>query len=1528
MRGNVESDDEIVYQSDDQTTDETTVSETGSSSENSESDSSEQDNSQTVTRFKSKATNSEPSNTSDNLASGESNDYDSESEETEDNEEEQHSSMYQKILTHKVNNDETYFFVKVTGQSYRKCIWITKEELISTKSGTTLFNRYWRKYQNSPPQEPYYDPEYEKPEKIITQRVNENGNTEYLVKWKNLDYDMLTWENQNELGNNDLINNFIEMENNVPNEQESNIHPDPSEYCKIKNHQKSKHGLEVRYYQLDGLNFLVKNWFENRNVILADEMGLGKTLQSTLLLNYLSENQGIHGPFLVIAPLSTLPHWEREIKEWTNLTTLTFCGTQIKRKIQKKYEFFYQNTSIPKFNVLITTYEYIIREEQFLSKINWKVMIIDETHRLKNHKSKILNSIKLFDQVEFKLLITGTPLQNNIEELWTLLNLLDPNKFDSIDDFKERFGDLSEADQVTELQDLIKPYMIRRRKNEVEKSLPPMEEIIIECPMTQHQKAYYKNIYNKNLEYLSRGAHKTNMANLNNISMELRKVCNHPYLINGAEEQILVERCAMMNYDKDKIEDYEFVNQSLIRSAGKMILLDKLLNKLKKDGHRVLIFSQMKKVLDILQDYLTYKEYGFERIDGGIRGEERQKAIDRFNEPDSKDFVFLLCTKAGGVGINLTSADTVIIYDSDWNPQNDIQATARCHRIGQLKEVKVYRFITSKSYERKMFDRASMKLGLDHAVLESGKNEINTEDMEKLLRFGAYYAFEDDEEENNFNEEDIETVLSHSMTIRHENVVGGEGSTFSKAQFTIDEDDIDISAPDFWQKYKPEVVEDDIEDSGASIAERRKILREESNSSLSQENSQKRKDNSNFTWSKGKISSLQTRLYRYGWGRWKLICEKGKFQCEIGEVRAVCHVILKWLIDSSEDKYPILELIYNTSVNPDYAKFEKKFIKKYSEDFGPLISNGSSWKLNRLEIMHFLINYVSTCPNPPEGLILPELTGTTPAEWWTKDDDKILLYSAWEKGFLQYDDIHFSKDEPINQKYLTLRIRSIVNGLKSIYVKYKQFVGAELPFNFDTIQESLSSWNRKEHRAVVRNLILFGYPGPEKFKEITENYLSTKSEEQIDKYVQKIINTCNELKENKEYEQSEIFEKIMPGTAQKLLFRVEIFSKLREIYDNNLYPEEEKELVEYFAINGFSKLNTSQIITDKFGTEGIEGKSIKYIRSIISKVKRKTELNSKKERQDSKPSVVNYDEDGSIIFPINISQTIRILSLGKIVNKRLFCSSRYIYPDGFVSERLYTSLKNPNERVWYTNKIIDIGEDSPRFRVELSDDPSIYFEANSPTNPWVSILKEIEKQRKILGIQKTKSLSISGPESYGLNNPTTIKLIQDLEGAKELLNSNLLENDDNKTKSKRKSRGKKKKETESESDNEIDYETESIKESQSNYITIPQRSSNEQHQNINIEYTPTENNNPNIPQMNHIELISKQNEMQNMMVRYPAPITHIPQQIHPIYVQQYLYQPVNQYNPNEVQNQYNQYQYIPQNQIQNEQQNLYCLYKK
>jgi chromodomain-helicase-DNA-binding protein 7 len=471
-----------------------------------------------------------------------------------------------------------------------------------------------------------------------------------------------------------------------------------------------------------------------------------------------------------------------------------------------------------------------MKESDVLSGFRWRCIVIDEAHRLKNHESKLFNLLRGFDS-GFRVHMTGTPLQNNTEELWALLNFLDDKSFKNLTDFQERFGELSESDQIIELQAILKPLMLRRLKGDVEKSIHPLEEVIIECPMTQHQKASYKSIYNKNMDYLTGGAHRNNATNLQNVAMELRKVCNHPYLIKGAEDQILIERREMAHFALVDAVPLEFNNESLIQSAGKMILLDKLLAKLKRDNHRVLIFSQMTRMLDILEDYCMSKRFSYERLDGTVRGDRRQAAIDRFNAPDSQDFLFLLCTKAGGLGINLASADTLIIYDSDWNPQNDIQATARCHRIGQKKDVKVYRFITAKSYERKLFDRASIKLGLDHAVLEFAKDgENRADEMEKLLRLGAYYAFEDeDENTEKFRGEDIEAVLSRSLTIQHESVVGGEGSTFSKAQFELAEADsqVDLTDPDFWQKYRPVVLEDDVALDGISIAERRRLMREE-----------------------------------------------------------------------------------------------------------------------------------------------------------------------------------------------------------------------------------------------------------------------------------------------------------------------------------------------------------------------------------------------------------------------------------------------------------------------------------------------------------------------------------------------------------------------------------------------------------------------------------------------------------------------------------------------------------------------------
>lgn len=470
-------------------------------------------------------------------------------------------------------------------------------------------------------------------------------------------------------------------------------------------------------------------------------MGLGKTIQSIAFLSEIFV-RGIHGPFLIIAPLSTITNWEREFRTWTEMNAIVYHGSQISRQMIQQYEMVYRDaqgnplSGVFKFHVVITTFEMILADCPELKKIHWSCVIIDEAHRLKNRNCKLLEGLKLM-ALEHKVLLTGTPLQNSVEELFSLLNFLEPSQFPSETAFLEEFGDLKTEEQVKKLQSILKPMMLRRLKDDVEKNLAPKQETIIEVELTNIQKKYYRAILEKNFSFLTKGANQHNMPNLINTMMELRKCCNHPYLINGAEEKILED---FRKAHSSEASDFQL--QAMIQAAGKLVLIDKLLPKLIAGGHKVLIFSQMVRCLDILEDYLIQRRYTYERIDGRVRGNLRQAAIDRFCKPDSDRFVFLLCTRAGGLGINLTAADTCIIFDSDWNPQNDLQAQARCHRIGQSKAVKVYRLITRNSYEREMFDKASLKLGLDKAILQdinrkgstNGVQQLSKMEVEDLLR--------------------------------------------------------------------------------------------------------------------------------------------------------------------------------------------------------------------------------------------------------------------------------------------------------------------------------------------------------------------------------------------------------------------------------------------------------------------------------------------------------------------------------------------------------------------------------------------------------------------------------------------------------------------------------------------------------------------------------------------------------------------------------------------------------------------------
>lgn len=507
-------------------------------------------------------------------------------------------------------------------------------------------------------------------------------------------------------------------------------------------------GGTMRDYQLEGLNWMIKLHDNGINGILADEMGLGKTLQSISLLAFLRETRGIHGPHIIIVPKSTVGNWMREFRRWCpTINAVKLLGDKEERKRVC-------TTIIGplKFDVLVTSYECILREKATLVKVNWKYLMIDEAHRIKNENSSLSTQVRLMN-TQFRLLITGTPLQNNLHELWALLNFLLPDVFGNSEDFDKWFsvtGDSTAQDNVIRrLHTVLRPFMLRRVKADVEKNLPPKVETKLYIGLTKMQRQWYKRILNKDAPALN-ALGGPDRVRLLNVLMQLRKVCNHPYLFDGAEP------------------GPPYINgPHLWENTGKMVLLHKLLPKLKEQGSRVLIFSQMTRLLDILEDYMHIQGHQYCRIDGNTDGDLRDSQMTEFNREGSPKFIFLLSTRAGGLGINLQTADTVVLYDSDWNPQADLQAMDRAHRIGQTKTVKVFRFISEGTVEEKIVERADRKLFLDAAVIQQGRlaekhSQLSKNELMTMVKFGAENILHADDLEE-LSDEHIDALLERGQ---------------------------------------------------------------------------------------------------------------------------------------------------------------------------------------------------------------------------------------------------------------------------------------------------------------------------------------------------------------------------------------------------------------------------------------------------------------------------------------------------------------------------------------------------------------------------------------------------------------------------------------------------------------------------------------------------------------------------------------------------------------------------------------------
>ncbi|CAJ0626337.1 9863_t:CDS:10 [Entrophospora sp. SA101] len=430
-------------------------------------------------------------------------------------------------------------------------------------------------------------------------------------------------------------------------------------------------GGVLKEYQIKGLEWMVSLYNNRLNGILADEMGLGKTIQTISLITYLIEKKRQNGPFLIIVPLSTLTNWMVELEKWApDINKVVYKGTiNERRSIQQRH------LKHIDFQVFLTTYEYVIKDKQQLGKVKWLYVIVDEGHRMKNVNSKLS--------------------MNNLPELWSLLNFVLPKIFDSLESFDEWFNTpfantggqdkiaLNEEETlliIRRLHKVLRPFLLRRLKKDVESELPDKIEKIIKVKLSALQIKLYNQMKTHGAIFVNKGEKgKTGIKGLNNTIMQLRKICNHPFVFKEVEKDI---------------------NKS---------------NSNNEYLYRILVFFQMTTIMDIMQDYFEWRGYSFLRLD------DRTKLLGQFNAPASPYSIFMLSTRAGGLGLNLQTADTVIIFDSDWNPHQDLQAQDRAHRIGQKNEVKILRLISQKSIEENILARAQYKLDIDGKVIQAGK---------------------------------------------------------------------------------------------------------------------------------------------------------------------------------------------------------------------------------------------------------------------------------------------------------------------------------------------------------------------------------------------------------------------------------------------------------------------------------------------------------------------------------------------------------------------------------------------------------------------------------------------------------------------------------------------------------------------------------------------------------------------------------------------------------------------------------------
>ncbi|CAI7567823.1 unnamed protein product [Penicillium glandicola] len=742
------------------------------------------------------------------------------------------------------------YLVKWNKMSYFRVTWLTGDWVWS-KSPATQMKAFLKSDRSTKPimttteavpednlrVDIIFDVEYRKKPKSQEDRADPEMVKRAYVKYKGLPYEDSVWEdppNQTDTARWEDFKTAL-----IDRVLRENIHPPrPKDLQRRLRFSRGEEfdqslimstqpalvtGGQLMEYQMDGVNWLLYMFFQQKNAILADDMGLGKTIQVLTLFSALIEKLDCF-PFLVVVPNATVANWRREIKSWSpDVRVVTYYGSALAREMTKDHEMFHEDGTLC-CHVVIASYESMSDDgtKRVLSNVNWAGLVVDEGQRLKNDKSQLYERLRRM-KFGFKLLLTGTPLQNNIRELFNLIQFIDPD-YDA-ETLEAQYAGTLDKQQIRELHGMIRPCLLRRTKAEVLPFLPPMVQIIIPISMSVVQKKLYKSILQKNPQLIKAickrktgQLKKAERHNLNNILIQLRKCLCHPFIYNRDIEEQTV--------------DPQISHRRLVEASGKLQLLHLMLPRLRERGHRVLIFSQFLENLDIVEDFLAGLGLQYRRLDGKLSSREKQQQIDQFNAPDSPFFAFLLSTRSGGVGINLATADTVIIMDPDFNPKQDMQALSRAHRIGQKNTVLVFHLVVRASVEEKIMQKGKTKMALDHVLIDRIEADQDEEDLESILKHGAQALFNDDDSADiTYDLQSIDKLLDRSQAEQAEQVANeGSSNQTEQTQFNFAR---------VWQKDHGSLEEvTESEDTPVDITAWEKILQEREREALAEANRQ------------------------------------------------------------------------------------------------------------------------------------------------------------------------------------------------------------------------------------------------------------------------------------------------------------------------------------------------------------------------------------------------------------------------------------------------------------------------------------------------------------------------------------------------------------------------------------------------------------------------------------------------------------------------------------------------------------------